>query len=67
MSCAANRFRVREAEHVLTVVVCSWTNDVWTDEDWLWVTLQMKWGSREIRWDVSLSEAVPGCLPWIPT
>ncbi|KAF6796384.1 subtilase [Colletotrichum sojae] len=29
-----------------------WTNDVWTDEDWLWVTLQMKWGSREIRWDI---------------
>uniref|UniRef100_L2G722 Serin endopeptidase n=1 Tax=Colletotrichum fructicola (strain Nara gc5) TaxID=1213859 RepID=L2G722_COLFN len=29
-----------------------WTNEIWQDEDWLWLTIQMKWGSKELRWDI---------------
>nr|XP_036587162.1 Minor extracellular protease vpr 7 [Colletotrichum truncatum]KAF6797893.1 Minor extracellular protease vpr 7 [Colletotrichum truncatum] len=31
-----------------------WTNDIWYEDDYLWLNLQMKWGSKETRWDVSL-------------
>ncbi|KAF4821126.1 Minor extracellular protease vpr [Colletotrichum siamense] len=29
-----------------------WTNEIWQDENWLWLTIQMKWGSKELRWDI---------------
>jgi subtilisin family serine protease len=31
----------------------NWTNDVWgSEEDWPRLTLQLKWGTAELRWDI---------------
>ncbi|KAH6685433.1 subtilase [Plectosphaerella plurivora] len=30
----------------------SWSNEVWRDQDWLYTTVQLKWATRELRWDI---------------
>lgn len=41
----------------------SWSNNIWgLQEDWLYTTVELRWATRELRWDVSLLPVYQGLI-----